>query len=129
MSINYTATISINYTTQRRSKPVSVCQRRNIHKHQNTHMASYIMHYIAHAPKKINNTEIINVVSPPTDAQLDSLKNKFKIVLKLALKSSYHWGDPGVDGRIILGWIFGKWDVGVWTGWNWLRIGTGGVRL
>jgi hypothetical protein len=24
-----------------------------------------------------------------------------------------HWGDPGVDGRIILGWIFGKWDVGV----------------
>jgi hypothetical protein len=22
------------------------------------------------------------------------------------------WGDPGVDGRIILGWIFRKWDVG-----------------
>jgi len=40
-----------------------------------------------------------------------------------------HWGDPGVDGRIILGWIFGKWDVGVWTGWSWLRIGIGGVRL
>jgi hypothetical protein len=35
----------------------------------------------------------------------------------------------GVDGRIILGWIFGKWDVGVWTGWSLLRIGTGGVRL
>ena len=29
-----------------------------------------------------------------------------------------HWGDPGVDGRIILRWIFGKWDVGVWTGWS-----------
>jgi len=29
-----------------------------------------------------------------------------------------HWGDPGVDGRIILGWIFRKWDVGVWTGWS-----------
>ena len=27
-------------------------------------------------------------------------------------------GDPGVDGRIILRWIFGKWDVGVWTGWR-----------
>jgi len=42
-----------------------------------------------------------------------------------------HRGDPGVDGKIILGWIFGKWewDVGVWTGWSWLRIGTGGVRL
>jgi hypothetical protein len=23
-----------------------------------------------------------------------------------------HWGDPGVDGRIILRWIFRKWDVG-----------------
>ena len=36
-----------------------------------------------------------------------------------------HWGDPGVDGRIILRWIFRKWDVGVWTGSSWLRIGTG----
>ena len=25
-------------------------------------------------------------------------------------------GDPGVDGRIILRWIFRKWDVGEWTG-------------
>jgi len=25
-------------------------------------------------------------------------------------------GDPDVDGRIILRWIFSKWDVGVWTG-------------
>jgi len=22
-------------------------------------------------------------------------------------------------------WIFSKWDVDVWTGWSWLRIGTG----
>jgi hypothetical protein len=26
-----------------------------------------------------------------------------------------HWGDPGVDGSIILGWIFKKWGVVVWT--------------
>jgi hypothetical protein len=40
-----------------------------------------------------------------------------------------HWGDPGVDGRIILGWIFRKWDVGVWTELDWLRIETGGRQL
>ena len=28
-----------------------------------------------------------------------------------------------------LRWIFRKWDVGVWTGSSWLRIGTGGGHL
>jgi hypothetical protein len=36
-----------------------------------------------------------------------------------------HWGDPGVDGRIILRCIFRKWDVGLWIGSSCLRIGTG----
>jgi hypothetical protein len=36
------------------------------------------------------------------------------------------WGDPGVDGWIILGWIFKKWGVGVRTGMDRLRIGTFG---
>jgi hypothetical protein len=40
-----------------------------------------------------------------------------------------HWEDPLVDGRIILGWIFRKWDLGVWSGLGWLRIETGGVHL
>jgi hypothetical protein len=39
------------------------------------------------------------------------------------------WGDPGVDGRIMLEWIFKKWDVGVRTGLGWLRIGICGGRL
>jgi hypothetical protein len=39
------------------------------------------------------------------------------------------WGDPGVDGRIMLGWIFKKWDVGVRTGLGWLRIWILGGRL
>ena len=38
-------------------------------------------------------------------------------------------GDPGIDERIILRWIFRKWDVVVWTGSSWLRIGTGGGLL
>jgi len=40
-----------------------------------------------------------------------------------------HLRDPGVDGRIILRWIFRKWDVGVWTESSWLRIGTDGGHL
>jgi len=40
-----------------------------------------------------------------------------------------HLGDPGVDRRIILRWIFRKWDVRVWTGSSWLKIGTGGGYL
>jgi len=31
--------------------------------------------------------------------------------------------------KIILRWILRKWDVRVWTGSSWLRIGTDGVHL
>jgi len=40
-----------------------------------------------------------------------------------------HWGDLGIDVWIILGWISRRWDVGIWTGLGWPRIGTGGRRL
>jgi hypothetical protein len=33
------------------------------------------------------------------------------------LKETGHWGDPGVDGRIILRWIFRKWNVGYGLDW------------
>jgi hypothetical protein len=45
------------------------------------------------------------------------------------LRERDHFEDPDVDGRIILRWIFRKWDVGVRTGSSWLRIGTRGVYL
>ena len=37
-----------------------------------------------------------------------------------------HLEDPNVNMWIILRW---KWNVGVWTGSSWLRIGTGGGHL
>jgi hypothetical protein len=40
-----------------------------------------------------------------------------------------HWGDLGVDGWIILGWISMRWDVGMWTGLGWPRTWTGGGCL
>jgi hypothetical protein len=43
--------------------------------------------------------------------------------------SDLDWGDPGVDRRIILRWIFRKWDVGIWTGLSCFKIGTGGGHL
>jgi len=34
-----------------------------------------------------------------------------------------HLENPSIDGRIILIWIFSKWDGRAWTGLIWLRIG------
>jgi len=45
------------------------------------------------------------------------------------MKEREHLGDPGVDGRIVLSWIFKKWDLGVLTGSVWLRVETGGGHL
>jgi hypothetical protein len=45
------------------------------------------------------------------------------------LRERDSWGDPGVDGRLILGWIFMKWNVGIWIGLGWLRIETVGGQL
>jgi len=35
------------------------------------------------------------------------------------LRERDHLGDPGVDGRIMLRWIFRKWDVGVM---DWIEL-------
>jgi len=45
------------------------------------------------------------------------------------LRERDHLGDQGIDERIILRWIFRKWEVAVWTGSSRHRIGTGGGHL
>jgi len=45
------------------------------------------------------------------------------------LRERDHLGDSGIDGIIILRWIFTTWKVGLWTGSSWLRIGTSGRHL
>jgi len=50
-------------------------------------------------------------------------------VLVGKLEGKNHFGDPGVDWRMIIRWIFRKWDVWVWKGSSWLRTGKGGGHL
>jgi hypothetical protein len=45
------------------------------------------------------------------------------------LRGRVHLEDPGICGKIILSWIFRKWDGDAWAGLIWLRIGTAGGHL
>ena len=40
-------------------------------------------------------------------------------VLAGTLRETDHFGDPGVEGSIILRWIFRKWDV---RGMDWIEL-------
>jgi len=62
-------------------------------------------------------------------ARMEKKRGAYEVSVEKKLRERDHLEDPEVDGRIILRWIFRKWDVGIWTGASWLRIGTGGVHL
>ena len=93
--------------------------------------------------RKLHNEELSDLYSLPNIVQVVKSRRRrwaghvarmgegscVHRVLVGNLRERDHRGDPDVDGRIILRWIFRKWEGVVGTGWSWFRIGTGGGRL
>ena len=62
-------------------------------------------------------------------ARMGEGRGVHRVLVRKPERKRDHWGDPDVDGRIILRWIFRKWEGVLGTGWSWLRIGRIGVHL
>jgi hypothetical protein len=63
------------------------------------------------------------------ESQMGERRGVYKVFLSKHEGES-HLEELGVDGRIILQWIFKKWDgEGIWTGFIWLRVRTDGRIL
>jgi hypothetical protein len=93
--------------------------------------------------RKLHNEELHDLYSSPIIVQVIKSRRMRK-ARHVACKgrgeayTGFWWGnlnernhlrDQGIDGWVILRWIFRKWDVGAWTGLLWLRIGTGSGHL
>jgi hypothetical protein len=93
--------------------------------------------------RKLNNEELNDMYSSPIILRvIKSRRNRWPgHVARMGrgevysgfwlgnLRERDHLEGPGVDGRIILRWIFRKWDVRAWIGSIWFRIRTGGGHL
>ena len=81
-------------------------------KYSSNKMSSYSA-YLAQRPDRLGK----NIVYMCVDMRLNNMKEKDQLE------------DPDIDGKIILRWIFRKWDLRVWNGSSWLRKGTSGGNL
>jgi hypothetical protein len=61
-------------------------------------------------------------------AHVREMRNAYKI-LDGKPERNRQLEDIGVDGKIILEWILGKWGRKMWTGCIWLRIGTSVITV
>ena len=62
-------------------------------------------------------------------ARLGESRGVYRVLVGKPEGERENLGDPGVDGVIILRWIFSKLDVEKWAGLIWLRMGTVGGHL
>jgi hypothetical protein len=56
------------------------------------------------------------------------MRNAYRILF-VNLSGSDNLGDIDVDENVVLKWILYKWDMRMWIGFIWLRIGTNGWHL
>jgi hypothetical protein len=87
--------------------------------------------------RKLHNKGLHDLYSSPNNVQV--IKSRMRRARHAAcrgestgvyrvlgnLRETDHTEGPGIDGRIILRWIFWKWDVRAWTGSMLLRIWMG----
>jgi len=93
--------------------------------------------------RKLHNEELIDLYSLPTIvwvvksrrmrwaghvAHMGEGRGVYRILVGKP-EGKNHWGDPDVDVRIILRWMFRKWEAVVGTGWSSLRLGRVGGYL